>query len=168
VKRKSRQSLRKRKAGKQLRKFAFFFAALLLALSLDRALKSLAESNLELGETVEIIGSFLAIERVENYGAAFSLFEGNKLFLIIAPIIILVGLLLYLFIRRESLNLMFYLAFGLVFGGGLGNLIDRGMHGKVTDYISVSNFPVFNFADICVVCGVGLILLTGFTEARKR
>ena len=53
-------------------------------------------------------------------------------------------------------------------GGGIGNLIDRVLNGVVVDYINVlfMNFAVFNFADICVCCGVGLLILSILLDGR--
>ena len=97
-----------------------------------------------------------------NSGAAFGMFQnGNLVFTILAFIVI--GAIIYYFPQVESDDWTLKVAMGLQLAGASGNLIDRLMRGKVTDFISVGIFPVFNIArihafvlDVCVcvcVCG---------------
>ena len=61
-------------------------------------------------------------------------------------------------------------AWTLVLGGGVGNLIDRVLNGVVVDYINVlfMRFAIFNFADICVCVGVGLLMLAVLLDSFKK
>lgn len=105
-----------------------------------------------------------------NRGAAFGLFskaKGGRWWLIIVGIAAL-GLVFYLLHRPESESKMFLVALSLVAGGAIGNLWDRILYGKVTDFIvvwvtpSISwtwPWPAFNIADAVLVAGVGLMML---------
>lgn len=117
-----------------------------------------------------IIPKVLSIDYCENYGAAWNLFNNQVIFLIIISIIALVFLLKYQ--KTFSLNIRNKIAFGLVFGGLLGNLIDRIFWGYVRDFISVIifeyNFPIFNAADMAIVLGMGLILIAVLKKEDKH
>lgn len=117
-----------------------------------------------------IIPKVLSINYCENYGAAWNLFNNQVIFLIIISIIALAFLLKYQ--KTFSLNIRNKIAFGLVFGGLLGNLIDRIFWGYVRDFISVIifeyNFPIFNAADMAIVLGMGLILIAVLKKEDKH
>lgn len=53
-------------------------------------------------------------------------------------------------------------------GGAMGNLIDRLIHGTVTDFISVGSFPVFNVADACISIGVAILVAAMWIEERRE
>ena len=94
-----------------------------------------------------------------NDGMAFSMLAGKQKLLIAATSLMLLGVLWMLFARK--LTPLERVALTLVLGGGIGNLIDRIATGVVVDYINVlfMNFAIFNFADICVCVGVGLLMV---------
>ena len=94
-----------------------------------------------------------------NDGMAFSMLAGKQKLLIAATSLMLLGVLWMLFARK--LTPLERVAWTLVLGGGIGNLIDRIATGVVVDYINVlfMNFAIFNFADICVCVGVGLLMV---------
>ncbi len=141
--------------------FSFIF------LVVDQILKIFLSNYLNLGRSIILIKNLLSITLVHNEGAAFGLFSGNKLLLIIIGILVVAGVLYYVSkIEYDSEVITFIYA--LLIGGVLGNLIDRIFHGYVIDYISFKFgsylFPVFNFADICIVISVALILLSIIKE----
>ena len=90
---------------------------------------------------------------------AFSMLAGKQKLLIAITSLMLLGVLWMLFARK--LTPLERVAWTLVLGGGIGNLIDRIATGVVVDYINVlfMNFAIFNFADICVCVGVGLLMV---------
>lgn len=119
-----------------------------------------------------VIGDFLRIVHVENSGAAFGMFQGNRKFLLIIPAIVIVLAVILLVKSNKSdkisLGPVEKLALVLVASGGVGNIIDRILYGHVTDMISFSIFPpVFNVADIAVTCGCGLMILSLFLNKEK-
>lgn len=102
-----------------------------------------------------IIKGVLVILPTLNDGAGFSVLAGKTLFLIITTIVFLIGLIVFdiLFKRKSKL---FGVATALIFGGAVGNLIDRIIFSKVRDFIyfELINFPVFNVADVALTLGV--------------
>lgn len=106
-------------------------------------------SLIKFGET-----QWVNLTYCENTGMSFSLLEGKQLLLTILPIIMICVIEWYIFSGRvKGYAQLFSLA--VVAGGGFGNLIDRIFLGYVVDFIDfkIINFAIFNFADICVVCG---------------
>ena len=98
------------------------------------------------------------LDFVKNYGAAFNLFNGNRIFLSLISIIFSI-LLIYLILRKNTLNQFDLVAYSFILGGTIGNGIDRILKGFVIDFINLNiiNFPVFNIADISI--NVGFIFL---------
>ena len=112
-----------------------------------------------------LIPHLVELRFVLNQGMAFSLLSGKQLFLIVATSAALLLVAYELFFRSRG-KLLQRIAFILVLGGGIGNLIDRVLNGEVVDYINLlfMNFAVFNFADICVCVGVAMWVLVIFLE----
>ena len=108
-----------------------------------------------------IIDNVFNITYYQNTGAAWSILEGNILLLIGISIVALV--LVYSMMFSFENDVLNDAAFGLLFGGILGNLIDRILFGYVRDFIELNifgyNFPVFNLADTAIVVGVIIIII---------
>lgn len=139
-----------------------FWVVLFLGLTfIDQWTKSLAKDCLKGTEGVTLIPSVLKLTYLENRGMAFGMFQGGQLVFIGLCLIFLV-LLLYLFakIPKSFFYLPLMLTGAVLGAGAFGNLIDRIFLGYVVDFIyfSLIDFPVFNVADIFVVCG-GLVLV---------
>ena len=101
-----------------------------------------------------------------NSGAAFGSFQnGNTVFTILAIIVIIA--ILYYYPRVEADDWALRLAMGLQLGGAAGNLIDRLIAGKVTDFISIGNFAVFNVADSSISVGVAVLVLGVWIKERN-
>ena len=101
----------------------------------------------------------------QNDGAAFSIFAGKRAFLIIITLVILV--LIYSLSFTYKSNKLSNYGFGLLIGGVFSNLIDRCIFGFVRDYISLSFFnPIFNIADISIICGILIIIYITIKESR--
>lgn len=127
---------------------------------LDQVVKAFVSSKMILNQSVILIKNLLSLTLVHNIGAAFSLFSGNQYVLISVAIAAI--LLLILYIRAQDLiDEVDTFTYALLFGGIMGNLIDRIVHGYVIDYISFNfgsyYFPVFNIADICIVLSIIII-----------
>jgi len=137
-----------------------FFAIIFLIV--DQAIKFFVSSKLILNQSNMKIKDFLNITYVQNTGAAFSLFSGNKWLLIVIGLLALVGLSIYIYKLADITDFDMF-TYSLLLGGILGNLIDRIIHGYVIDYISLNifgyHFPIFNFADMCIVISVVLIFI---------
>lgn len=129
---------------------------------IDRVIKDWVLINLTPVETIPIISGVLHLTYVENFGAAFSFFWKKTGLLVILTSVLLITILIFL-VARIIKDKWLIVSFSLIFAGGLGNLLDRliQQRGFVIDYIDfrLINFPVFNFADICVVSGTCLMLI---------
>ena len=107
------------------------------------------------------------LDFVKNYGAAFNIFSGNRIFLSCISIIFTI-LLTYLIVRKNNLNLFELLSYSFLLGGTVGNGIDRTLKGFVIDFINLNfiNFPVFNIADISINIGLVFIIYSFFKYKR--
>jgi len=107
------------------------------------------------------------LDFVKNYGAAFNIFSGNRIFLSLISIIFSI-LLIYLILRKNTLNSFDLYAYSFILGGTIGNGIDRIYKGFVVDFINLNiiNFPVFNIADISINIGFIFLLYNIFKNNR--
>ena len=107
------------------------------------------------------------IDFVKNYGAAFNIFSGSRIFLSLISIIFSV-LLIYLILRKNTLNTSDLISYSFILGGTIGNGIDRVLRGFVIDFINLNiiNFPVFNIADISINIGFIFLLYSIFKNNR--
>ena len=126
----------------------------------DILIKYIVDKSFYIGTLKSIIPNFFYLTKVYNDGAAWSIFEGATGLLIGVAIISLILLILYQKSFKESKRNA--LAFGLVYGGLLGNLCDRISLGYVIDYLKFFiggyEYPVFNLADASIAAGVILII----------
>lgn len=129
-------------------------------LIIDQIVKISIDSFLRISELIAVIPNFFYITKVYNDGAAWSIFDGSVAFLIIVAIVALIFLVSYQKIFQK--NFRNIVAFALIYGGLLGNLVDRIVYGYVIDYIKLLfgniSFPVFNLADMAIVSGFILII----------
>ena len=103
------------------------------------------------------------LDLVKNYGAAFNIFSGNRIFLSCISFIFSI-LLTYIILSKNTINSISILSYSFILGGTVGNGIDRIFRGFVIDFINIYfvNFPVFNIADISINIGLILILYNIF------
>lgn len=137
----------------------------------DLLLKILIKNNLNLFESIPVIPNLFNITYVQNTGAAFSILEGSRIFLI--GISIFAIYLIYLFlIKNTKLSRLDYFCYGMLIGGILGNLVDRIIYGYVIDYLSFNIFnyhaPIFNLADTFIVISVIIIVFKSVVEIYER
>ena len=124
-------------------------------LVLDQWLKHWIILNLPLGESLPLFPGFVELLTVHNYGAAWSSFSGQRVLLLFVTSLIISTLIL-LMARRIVRHPLGVAACCLVISGGIGNLIDRFRVGYVVDMFHFEfwpSYPVFNVADMCIVCG---------------
>jgi signal peptidase II len=152
-----------RMAGDRWRWSALSVIALAV-LALDQALKETVRSTLDPGEGTHLFGSY-SIQHVQNFGVAGGGFQTKALPLAVIAMIVVLGLY-ELLARRGHGRVSLLIGFGLLVGGGLGNLVDRARLGLVTDFIR--NGPnAFNVADIAIFVG-GVIVLVGLATSLLR
>lgn len=139
------------------------FVYIALIVILDQATKFAAKTNLKPVNNIDLIPGIFSLSYVENRGAAFGFFKDNKILLIGVTTLITLFIIYYI-IKYKDVNKYFRLSLILIAAGAVGNLIDRIALGYVVDFIhfyykEAFDFPVFNIADISVVCGTILLTL---------
>lgn len=136
-------------------------------IALDQWVKYSVSSTLALGEAAPLLPGFVELRLVHNYGAAWSSFSGMR-WLLVAVTSVIVAAVLFVLLRGVVRHNLGRLACTLIAAGGIGNIIDRVRLGYVVDMFNLQfmNYPVFNVADICVVCGavLGVIYYLWFYE----
>lgn len=140
-------------------------------IALDQWTKWLVQTNLPLNgtwlpESLEWLSPYARIVHWQNTGAAFGMFQnGSMIFAAFAFIVI--GAIVYYFPQVEKHDWSLRLAMSMQLAGASGNLIDRLLHnGRVTDFISVGTFPVFNVADASISVGTVVLLLGVYLQER--
>lgn len=141
-------------------------------LALDQITKFVALARLPPGSPVPVVDGFLALTLVLNPGLAFGIFSANSPRWLAAVLSLGALSVLVLFsLRMLSSGGLSGLALGLIFGGAVGNLIDRARFGAVVDFIDVSwrgfHWPAFNVADSAITIGVGLLAIRLLTSSRS-
>lgn len=130
-------------------------------LILDQASKIICDMFCHLNKPIEVIGNFFNITYVHNDGAAWSMFAGKRIVLILIGLIALY--ILNSFIKEFKESKRNIIAFGLLFGGVLGNLLDRIFLGYVRDFLDFKifgyDYPIFNIGDIGIFIGVLLLII---------
>ena len=129
-----------------------FAAAVVL---LDQITKALTVANIPLHGEMSVLPGFFHFTYVQNTGAAFSSFQGMRwLFLLIFAVF--TGLIVYELVRKTlKFSAFEWWCIAAIYGGGVGNMLDRVRLGFVVDMIEVEfiRFPVFNVADCFITCG---------------
>jgi signal peptidase II len=141
------------------------------SVGLDQWTKELVRAHIPLGSDwlpagLEWLLPYARVRHWYNTGAAFGFFkDGGLLFMILAVLVVI--LIIYFFPRVPRQEWYLRLAMSLQMGGALGNLIDRlRFEGRVTDFISVGNFAVFNIADSSITVGVAILVLGAYLRER--
>lgn len=146
----------------------YILLALFAALA-DQGIKRLAVLYLRGQAPFVIIEGFFRLRYIENDGMAFSLLKGKQVFLVVMTAVAL-AFLLYLVKNGTIHGRLGHTAVSLVVGGALGNLIDRMRLGYVVDMFDWCwfNFPVFNFADLCITAGAILFIIMIFLDYKAE
>ena len=149
---------------KGLKNICFFGIIFLI---IDQVIKIVLSDKMVADQSFVVIKDFFSITLVHNEGAAFSLLTGNRILLISIGILALVGLIIYIK-KLEVIDDFDIFIYSLLLGGIVGNLIDRIIYGYVIDYLSFNFggyfFPIFNFADICIVVSIVLMIFRTLRE----
>lgn len=131
----------------------------LLIVLLDQASKSAVRLTIPEGSSAVIIPGLFHLTHIENSGATWGLFKGQNLAFIAISILVL-----GYFIHSWSNLPKPYFAMGLVFGGIIGNLLDRIILGGVTDFLDFRFWPVFNAADSSISLAIAIFVFYGLKE----
>ena len=122
----------------------------------DQATKFWIQSRMSYGESVPVISDVFHITYILNPGAAFGILE-NKTWFFVLIAVLLIGGVAYIYPRLPSDRPLLKLGAGLLTGGAVGKLIDRIRLGQVVDFFDFRIWPIFNVADIGIVCGVACL-----------
>ena len=144
-------------------RFYFILISILIILS-DQLTKYIINLNHTSLINNDLI--FFSIDYVKNYGAAFNILSGSRIFLSTVSTIITLYLIYFILCKKNISNLNL-LSYSFILAGTVGNGIDRIIKGYVIDFINLNfiDFPVFNIADISI--NVGLILIIyGFIKNK--
>ncbi len=137
---------------------------------IDLISKLLIDNLLKMGRVIKIIPKFFSLEKVYNTGISFGMLSGNQIIIIIITLVIMV-FLLYMQKSFKN-NIRNIIAFSLIYGGIVGNLVDRVIYHHVIDFLSFKfgsySFPVFNIADTCICIGTFLLILAIILKEDKR
>jgi signal peptidase II len=145
-----------------------FFVTAFAIILLDQITKYYINSYMSVGDSFPVIHGFFNIAHVRNPGAAFGIFSKSPeifrtVFLIAVTTAAMVLILYYVRMNRGRDALM-NLALSMIFGGAIGNLIDRIRFGEVIDfldfYVGPHHWPAYNVADSAISTGAVLLLLT--------
>lgn len=143
-----------------------------IIIALDQWTKWLVRTNLPfqgiwLPNWLSWLAPYARIVNWSNSGAAFGTFQnGNTVFTILA--ILVIAAIVYYYPRVDRSDWTLRLAMGMQLGGATGNLIDRLLMHRVTDFIAVGSFPVFNVADASISVGVAVLLLGVWLKERSE
>jgi signal peptidase II len=155
--------------GRSWRWTVVFAAVGLLVLGLDQLTKVLALQHLTPGEPVNVIGTFLKFNLIRNSGAAFSLGAGYTPVISAIQITVAIGVI---YLSRRLGSVAWAVAFGFLFGGALGNIIDRifrepsPFHGHVVDFLQTPHWAIFNVADMAVTSAACLLVIQTLRGVR--
>lgn len=141
----------------------------ILFLLIDIISKQLVLYFMVENQTIQIIPHFFSLTYVKNTGVAFSMLEGNILFILLMSVIV-VGVLVY-FAKSKGNGRLEKICYSMILGGALGNFFDRIFYGYVIDFFDFTLFgfkmAIFNVADVEIVCGVFLLIVLEILKERK-
>ena len=147
---------------------AFISLAVIL---IDIITKLLVSNNMLLNKSITIIPNFFYLTYARNYGGAWSIFENSTLIITIISLIVIIGIIYYLY-KNKTTKKLEIIGYSLLLGGAIGNLIDRIIYGYVIDfldfYILGYDYPIFNIADIGIVIGIILLLISVGKDVLKH
>lgn len=137
----------------------YYFLIIIAVIVLDQIIKKAVVAAMSLYESIPVIQDIFHITYIHNTGAAFSIMEGRISVLILLPLVMIIGAVIFMLIMRKKGHPVLMTSVALIAGGGIGNLIDRIALGYVVDYLDFRVFPIFNLADIAVCVGCGLLIV---------
>jgi signal peptidase II len=148
---------------------SLFLGVAAVVVAADQAAKAAVRASLEVGERVDGVGPF-SIHHVRNSGILGGHLQGSALPLAAVTTIALAGAILFVVSRLRPCPAL-QVAFGLLVGGGAGNLVDRLRLGYVTDFVERRDGGAFNLADVVIAAGLvvaGVVALRRARAARTK
>ncbi|MBP9483326.1 MAG: signal peptidase II [Negativicutes bacterium] len=140
----------------------------LVLLILDQWSKYLVMKNMYLGQSIPLITDVFHLTYIINPGAAFGLLANQQLFFIFVAVGVLLGGLWGIHKFSEQYGKLFVYGIVIFMAGAVGNLIDRIRFAGVVDFLDFRIWPIFNLADIGIVCGAALLGWTLWKADKKE
>ena len=147
-----------------------FFSAAIIVIVIDFITKNLVDNFMAYAQKIVLLPNVLALEKVYNTGAAFSILQNNTAFLAAVSAITIAAILYFILTTKHNLLFADVIGLGFVTGGAFGNLADRLIFGHVIDFLQLEfiNFPIFNFADVFINVGVIILLISIIFSKNDR
>jgi len=159
-----------------LKRNLFIVILIIFNITIDQISKFSVRANIELREIIEIIGDRFILTNVYNEGAFLGMGSDmhptlKLIFLLILPTLVL-GYVIYYIVKTKELDRLSLIAFCCIIGGGIANVFDRIVYGKVTDFFFIDlggifRTGIFNVADISVTTGMIMLLIGGIFNKDK-
>jgi signal peptidase II len=160
----------------KLSRNTFIVLLIVFNIVLDQITKVLTRLYVVPGSETPIIGNLFTLHNVENSGAFLGMGSDlnptlRLIFLLILPILVL-GYVTIHIIKNKELDRLSLIGFCCIVGGGIANVYDRIVYGSVTDFFHIDlggvfRTGIFNFADMSVMLGLGLLLFAGFKKGKE-
>ena len=154
---------------RSLFEYILYTAVIAVGIILDQLTKFLAVAYLKPIEVCPLIDGIVQLHYTTNPGMAFGLAKDHRWVFMTASVIMIVGMLVYLFGGLAE-NRLYAVSVAMVISGGIGNMIDRVALGSVVDFIELTfiDFAIFNGADSFVCVGAGLLVLALIMDIVKE
>jgi signal peptidase II len=153
------------------RDYLWLFTIVAIIVTLDQVTKAIVRANLSVGETWmpwAWLAPYFRFVHWYNTGVAFGMFQGLGMVFAALAAVVIVVIAIY-FPRIPRSDWLTRLALAMQMAGAMGNLIDRlTQQGRVTDFVSLGTFAVFNVADASITVGVGVLLLAVWLQERRE
>ncbi|BAL81340.1 signal peptidase II [Caldisericum exile] len=135
----------------------YFYIIALSVLIIDQLSKIIVRKTIPTGKEIPLIKGIFSLTHITNSGSLFGMFQNATSILIVSSFFVT---FLIIYIERK-INLPYKeVAFGLIMGGILGNLIDRIIFRQVTDFLFLKHWPVFNIADASIDIGIAIFIIS--------
>lgn len=161
----------------KLSRNAFITVLVIINIALDQISKVIARLYIQKGEVIDVVGDVFQLYHVENKGAFLGMGSDMSdtmklIFLLVLPVLVL-GYVIYFIVKNKNLDKLSLIAFCCIIGGGIANVYDRIVYGKVTDFLhldfgGVFRTGIFNVADMSVTTGMLILLYASFFAKTKK
>ena len=158
------------------KKYIILISLSALIVAMDQLVKMYVHTHFQLGESAPVLQGFFNITYVRNFGAAFGFLnqthpQFREIFFMIMPPVALIIILMILRSVKDDDTLQIF-ALSSVFGGAIGNYVDRWRFKYVIDFLDFHwkefyTYPAFNVADMAIVSGVVVLLVLMYFEGKK-
>ena len=159
-----------------MKRSLFIGLLIIINIVLDQVSKIWVRATVIPNSKTEIIGDYFTLRNVENSGAFLGMGSDlnpilSVIFLKIIPVLVMLYVLIYIF-KNKDIDRVSLIGFAFIVGGGIANIFDRFRFGSVTDFFHINlggvfKTGIFNFADMSVMLGLGLLLTSGFKKKKS-